>query len=123
MPRSSSRCWLSPVSRWRSGCLQIRPIRSGSGLAGRKTASTSAIFILNRISGVEEWQPPALSLGQHWEGFIRKQVESGLYASASEAIRDALRRTPHFLYDHERDCRNRRRTAQADGYRRHFKKH
>jgi len=33
----------------------------------------------------------SLSLGQHWEGFIRKQVESGRYASASEVIRDALR--------------------------------
>lgn len=33
----------------------------------------------------------SLSLGLHWEGFIRKQVESGRYASASEVIRDALR--------------------------------
>lgn len=33
----------------------------------------------------------SLSLGQHWEGFIRKQVESGRYSSASEVIRDALR--------------------------------
>jgi antitoxin ParD1/3/4 len=33
----------------------------------------------------------SLSLGQHREGFIRKQVETGRYASASEVIRDALR--------------------------------
>lgn len=33
----------------------------------------------------------SLSLGKHWEGFIRRQVESGRYTSASEVIRDALR--------------------------------
>ncbi len=33
----------------------------------------------------------SLSLGPHWESFIRKQVESGRYGSASEVVRDALR--------------------------------
>jgi antitoxin ParD1/3/4 len=33
----------------------------------------------------------SLTLGEHWEGFIRSQVVDGRYASASEVVRDALR--------------------------------
>lgn len=33
----------------------------------------------------------SLSLGPHWEGFIRDQIESGRFASASEVVRAALR--------------------------------
>lgn len=33
----------------------------------------------------------SLSLGRHWEAFIRAEVESGRYGSASEVVRDALR--------------------------------
>jgi len=33
----------------------------------------------------------SLSLGRHWEEFIRAEVASGRYGSASEVIRDALR--------------------------------
>lgn len=33
----------------------------------------------------------SLSLGRHWEDFIRKEVESGRYGSASEVVREALR--------------------------------
>lgn len=33
----------------------------------------------------------SLSLGEHWEVYIKKQVASGRYGSASEVVRDALR--------------------------------
>ncbi|GAB6095609.1 type II toxin-antitoxin system ParD family antitoxin [Desulfatiferula olefinivorans] len=33
----------------------------------------------------------SLSLGEHWELFIRNQIASGRYGSASEVVRDALR--------------------------------
>jgi len=34
----------------------------------------------------------SMSLGKHWEDFIKKQVGSGNYASSSEVMREALRR-------------------------------
>lgn len=33
----------------------------------------------------------SLSLGEHWEIFIRNEISSGRYSSASEVVRDALR--------------------------------
>ena len=33
----------------------------------------------------------SLSLGKHWEVFIRNEIASGRYGSASEVVRDALR--------------------------------
>ena len=33
----------------------------------------------------------ALSLGPHWEEFIRREIATGRYASASEVVRAALR--------------------------------
>jgi antitoxin ParD1/3/4 len=35
--------------------------------------------------------PSSFTLGAHFEGFIRRQVSSGRYASASEVVRDSLR--------------------------------
>jgi antitoxin ParD1/3/4 len=33
----------------------------------------------------------SLTLGEHWEKFIKNEIASGRYASASEVVRDALR--------------------------------
>lgn len=35
--------------------------------------------------------PSSYVLGSHFEKFVRKQVKTGRYASASEVVRDALR--------------------------------
>lgn len=35
--------------------------------------------------------PSSYAIGKHFENFIRQQIESGRYSSASEIIRDALR--------------------------------
>lgn len=35
--------------------------------------------------------PSSYAIGEHFERFIRQQVEGGRYASASEVVRDALR--------------------------------
>ena len=35
--------------------------------------------------------PSSYTLGEHFEDFIKRQVEGGRYASASEVVRDALR--------------------------------
>jgi len=33
----------------------------------------------------------SFTLGEHWEVFIKNEISSGRYASASEVVRDALR--------------------------------
>ncbi len=33
----------------------------------------------------------SLSLGEHWEIFIKNEIASGRYGTASEVVRDALR--------------------------------
>jgi antitoxin ParD1/3/4 len=41
--------------------------------------------------------PSSYAVGEHFEQFIRTQVDGGRYASASEVVRDALR----LLEEHE----------------------
>jgi antitoxin ParD1/3/4 len=36
--------------------------------------------------------PSSYTIGLHFENFVKEQVEGGSYASASEVIRDGLRR-------------------------------
>lgn len=35
--------------------------------------------------------PSSYAIGEHFEQFVKRQIESGRYASASEVVRDALR--------------------------------
>lgn len=41
--------------------------------------------------GDPEMATTSLSLGSHWEAFIKAEIKSGRYASASEVVRAALR--------------------------------
>jgi antitoxin ParD1/3/4 len=52
--------------------------------------------------------PSSYTIGDHFESFVKEQVEGGSYASASEVIRDGLR-----LLEEEQ----RRRQAVIDGLR------
>jgi antitoxin ParD1/3/4 len=40
---------------------------------------------------IEVMASTSITLGEHWELFIKSEVASGRYASASEVVRDALR--------------------------------
>ena len=42
-------------------------------------------------TGVFIMATTSLSLGEHWEVFIKGEIASGRYGSASEVVRDALR--------------------------------
>ena len=52
----------------------------------------------------------SLTLGEHWEVFIKNQVASGRYGSASEVVRDALRH----MEEHEKKLQA-LRTHLAEG--------
>jgi antitoxin ParD1/3/4 len=51
-----------------------------------------------------------VDIGEHFDTFIRKQVESGQYANASEVVREALQR----LEDQVKLREIRRLVAEAD---------
>lgn len=57
--------------------------------------------------------PSSYAIGEHFEQFIKQQVEGGRYASASEVVRDALR-----LLEEEEQ----RRTAALEALRAEVKK-
>lgn len=57
--------------------------------------------------------PSSYALGEHFESFIRQQVKTGRYASASEVVRDAIR----LLKDREEE-----REAALEGLRRELDK-
>jgi antitoxin ParD1/3/4 len=52
----------------------------------------------------------SISLGDHFEGFIKRQIQSGRYGSASEVVRASLR----LLEEHEREIGS-LRAALIDG--------
>ena len=52
----------------------------------------------------------SLSLGEHWDAFIKSEVATGRYGSASEVVRDALRHL-----EERKDRLNSLRAYLADG--------
>jgi antitoxin ParD1/3/4 len=50
------------------------------------------IFIYVKYEYLEsDMATTSLSLGEHWEVYIKNEIASGRYGSASEVVRDALR--------------------------------
>jgi len=56
--------------------------------------------------------PSSYAVGKHFEGFIKRQVESGRYMSAREVIRDALRLLEEREELRETQMRNLRQQVQ-----------
>jgi antitoxin ParD1/3/4 len=54
--------------------------------------------------------PSSYAIGEHFERFIKQQVEGGRYASASEVVRDALR----LLEEEEQRCAAALETLRAE---------
>lgn len=56
--------------------------------------------------------PSSYAIGSHFESFIRRQIESGRYSSASEVVRDALRLLEEHEELREAQIKNLRRQVQ-----------
>ena len=56
--------------------------------------------------------PSSYAIGSHFESFIRQQIESGRYSSASEVVRDALRLLEEHEELREAQIKNLRRQIQ-----------
>jgi antitoxin ParD1/3/4 len=56
--------------------------------------------------------PSSYAVGKHFEGFIKRQIDSGRYSSASEVIRDALRLLEEREELHEAQIHNLRQQIQ-----------
>lgn len=56
--------------------------------------------------------PSSYAIGSHFENFIRRQIESGRYSSASEVIRHALRLLEEREELRETQIKNLRRQLQ-----------
>lgn len=57
--------------------------------------------------------PSSYAIGNHFEGFIKQQLDSGRYTSASEVVRDALRLLEEREEQREIQLRNLRLQLQA----------
>ena len=56
--------------------------------------------------------PASYAIGDHFEEFIKRQIEGGRYASASEVVRDALRpEGEHNRVSYQWEVRHLRRLA------------
>jgi len=59
--------------------------------------------------------PSSYAIGSHFENFIRQQIESGRYSSASEVVRDALRLLEEHEELREAQIKNLRQQLQESG--------
>ena len=59
--------------------------------------------------------PSSYAIGSHFENFIRQQIESGRYSSASEVVRDALRLLEEHEELREAQIKNLRQQLQDGG--------
>jgi len=93
--RSEKWEWL--VRRWACGARALgvvseRGVSGGVGDAGaseRKNGCAAALMEAHLVVIVAGMN---VALTAHWEGFIRRMIESGRYNNASEVVRVALRK-------------------------------
>ena len=49
------------------------------------------MLLYDTVILLEYHMPSSYTLGEHFESFVKEQVEGGRYSSASEVVRDGLR--------------------------------